>query len=138
MVINKQLTATATASITLTNFLPAGTAQAWQLTSANAITRLGNISFAGYRFTHTVPAQSVTLFVLPAGVALTLRAGGMSSSNTFNFWLDGPVGARCAILSSGNLVNWSPIQTNTIETGPLQIVVPATNAVRFYRAQRLP
>ncbi|HVM46595.1 MAG TPA: glycoside hydrolase family 44 protein, partial [Candidatus Acidoferrum sp.] len=66
MVINKQLTASATASISLANFTPAGTAQAWQLTSANAITRLSDIHFSGTTFTSTVPLQSITLFVLPA------------------------------------------------------------------------
>ena len=68
MVINKQLTASATAAVALANFLPAGTGQVWQLTSANAITRLSDISFSGTRFTNTVPAQSITLFVLPAAI----------------------------------------------------------------------
>jgi hypothetical protein len=65
-VINKQLTAGATASISLNNFLPAGTGQVWQLTSANTIMRLSDISFSGTTFTSTVPVQSITLFVLPA------------------------------------------------------------------------
>jgi len=65
MVINKQLTASATATLTLTNFLASGTAQVWQLTSSNVITRLSNLSFAGSVFSNTVPAQSITLFVLP-------------------------------------------------------------------------
>ena len=66
MVINKQLTASAIATISLTNFLPAGTSQASQLTSANSITRLSDVSFSGSNFTYTVPVQSITLFVLPA------------------------------------------------------------------------
>jgi hypothetical protein len=77
MVINKQLTATATATISLTNFLPAGTAQVWQLTSANSITRLSDISFSGSTFTSTVPVQSITLFVLPAAIL----AGPASNPN---------------------------------------------------------
>jgi hypothetical protein len=48
----------------------------WQLTSANAITRLGDLSFAGSGFTNTVPAQSITLFVLP-----TAMVGPASSPN---------------------------------------------------------
>jgi hypothetical protein len=68
MVINKQLTASATASVTINNFLASGTAQVWQLTSANVITRLSDLSFAGSGFTNTVPAQSITLFVLPAAL----------------------------------------------------------------------
>src|SRR5664279_4792469 len=68
MVINKQITASATGSITLNNFLASGTAQVWQLTSVIAITRLSDLSFPGSGFTNTVPAQSITLFVLPAAM----------------------------------------------------------------------
>jgi hypothetical protein len=66
MVINKQLTAAAATTVNLANFLPAGTGQAWQLTAANSITRLSDLSFSGTTFTSTVPAQSITLFVLPS------------------------------------------------------------------------
>jgi len=79
MVINKQLTASATASITINDFLASGTAQVWQLTSANAITRLSDLSLAGSGFTNTVPAQSITLYVLPAAMV-----GPASSPNPAN------------------------------------------------------
>ena len=52
----------------------------WQLTSANAITRLSDLSFAGSSFTNTVPAQSITLFVLPAAMV----AGPASNPNPAN------------------------------------------------------
>jgi hypothetical protein len=65
MVINKQLTASASASFTITNFAASGTAHVWQLNSSNVITRLSDLSFAGSVFSNTVPAQSITLFVLP-------------------------------------------------------------------------
>jgi len=68
MVINKQLTSAAAATVTLANFISAGTAQAWQLTSANSIARLSDLTFSGNSFTSTVPAQSITLFILPAAV----------------------------------------------------------------------
>jgi len=71
MVINKQLTASAAASLTISNFLPSGT--------ANAITRLSDLSFAGSGFSNTVPAQSITLFVLPAAMV-----GPASSPNPAN------------------------------------------------------
>ena len=64
--INKQLGAGALPTINLTNFAPAGTAQVWQLTSANAITRLSDLSFSGSSITNTLPPQSVTLYVVPA------------------------------------------------------------------------
>ncbi len=65
MAINKQLSGSAAATITLANFVPRGTAQAWQLTSANAITRLADVTFGGTSFVVMLPAQSVTLFVIP-------------------------------------------------------------------------
>ena len=68
MVINKQLGAGALPTINLANFTSAGTAQVWQLTSANTITRLSDLSFTGSTFTNTLPAQSITLFVVPPAV----------------------------------------------------------------------
>jgi hypothetical protein len=68
MVINKQLTSGAATTVNLVNFLPAGTAQVWQLTSANSITRLSDLGVSGSGFTATVPVQSITLFVLPAAI----------------------------------------------------------------------
>jgi hypothetical protein len=68
MVINKQIAVSATASFVINNFLLRGTAQVWQLTAANTITRLSDLSFAGTSFTNTVPAQSITLLVLPAAI----------------------------------------------------------------------
>lgn len=37
----------------------------WQLTSANVITRLSDVSFSGTSFVATLPVQSITLFVVP-------------------------------------------------------------------------
>ena len=82
LVINKQLTAAAATAVNLANFLPAGTSQVWQLTAANSITRLSDITFSGTTFTSTVPAQSITLFVLPS---VTL-AGPASNPSPANGW----------------------------------------------------
>jgi len=138
MVINKQLIAGAQTTINLTNFLPAGTAQVWQLTSANNINHLGNAAFSGNFFTSLLPPQSITLFVLPAGGPPHLRAGLMSLTNTFDLWLDGLAGRRYVIQGSSNFINWTPIQTNTLVTNSLQINVDATDGSRFYRAQWMP
>ena len=67
MVVNKALGTTTGATVSVANFQHAGTAQVWQLTSANSITHLPDVSFErGTSFDVTLPAQSVTLFVLPA------------------------------------------------------------------------
>jgi hypothetical protein len=60
MAINKQMGTNAPVRFALTNFSAIGTAQVWQLTSANTITRLADVSFTGGIFTNTLPAQSVT------------------------------------------------------------------------------
>jgi hypothetical protein len=68
MAINKQIGTTATATINLSTFPHRGTTQIWQLTSANAITRLSDQSFSGTSFITALPAQSITLFVVPRSV----------------------------------------------------------------------
>ena len=138
MAINKQIGSNTPAIFTLTNFLPSGVAHVWQLTSANSISQLNDLTFTGGAFSNTLPAQSVTLFVLPAGTPPSLQAGAISSTNTFSFLLNGQTNQHYAILASGNLLNWQPFQTNALVSNPAQIVVPASNVATFYRAQWLP
>lgn len=65
MVINKSLDTPAAVTLALSHFAPGKRAQAWQLTSANAITRLPDVPVRGKTLTTTVPAQSITLYVIP-------------------------------------------------------------------------
>jgi len=69
MVINKYLTGNTPVSLALNNFASNGTAQVYQLTSTNAITRLTDLSFSGSTPAFTAPAQSITLLVFPVGTA---------------------------------------------------------------------
>jgi PKD repeat protein len=70
MVINKYLSGNTPVNVALSNFSPAGTAQVYQLTSANVINHLSDIAFSGTTVGLTVPPQSITLLVLPkSGVA---------------------------------------------------------------------
>jgi len=138
MAINKQIGSNAPVKIALTNFLPAGTAQVWQLTAGNAITHLSDLNFTGASFSNTLPAQSVTLFVLPVGTLPHLRAGTMSAGGSFNFWLDGQLNQRYAILASSDLAHWQYLQTNAYTGASLNISLPATSQSMFYRAQWLP
>src|SRR5215813_9970874 len=59
MIVNKT-TATTVAALSLNRYGHNGTAQPWQLTSANAITRLADVSVAGSSPTVTLPPQSIT------------------------------------------------------------------------------
>jgi glycosyl hydrolase family 44 len=67
MVISKYLSGPTPVSVSLKNFADNGTAQVYQLTSANAISRLADLSFGGATASFSAPAQSITLLVLPAG-----------------------------------------------------------------------
>jgi PKD repeat protein len=67
MVISKVLSGSTPVTVNLANFAAAGSAQAWQLTSANAITHLSDITLTGSSFVTSVPAQSITLYIVAAG-----------------------------------------------------------------------
>lgn len=137
MAINKQPNTNALATISLNNFLPGGTAQVWQLTDANLITQLPDLTITGGTFTNQLPAQSITLFVIPGGTPPQLSQAA-TTNNQFQFRLNGQIGQRYAILASTNLVNWTPLQTNTLSASFQNISVGLTNRQQFYRAQWLP
>ncbi len=137
MLINKQLSSGADAVVVITNRLLSGTAQVWQLTSANAIVKLSDLQVAGNRLTNSLPPQSITLMVLPTGAPLAprLRAGTLSPTNTFDLWLDGQVGTQYILQGSTNLWDWIALQTNTLSSNSWHAVVPTGSATRqFYRA----
>ena len=66
MIISKYLSGNTPASFNIANFPHDGAAQVWQLTNANTITRLADVSFVGNNFTLNLPGQSITLLVLPS------------------------------------------------------------------------
>lgn len=67
MVISKVLSGDTPVTVNLANFNSGGTAQAWQLSgSANGIAQLANVPISSGSLAATVPAQSITLFVIPA------------------------------------------------------------------------
>jgi PKD repeat protein len=69
IVVNKYLSGNTPVTVNLANFSASGPAQVWQLAAANAITRLSDVAIAGSALSATLPAKSVTLFVVPAGAA---------------------------------------------------------------------
>ena len=66
MVIAKVLSGSTQVTLNLSNFVPGPASQVWQLTSGNAINRLFDAALSGQSLSVSVPAQSVTLFVIPA------------------------------------------------------------------------
>jgi hypothetical protein len=64
MVVCKTLSGTTPLSISLADFTANGPAQVWQLTSTNTIARLADIPVSANALQTSVPAQSISLFVL--------------------------------------------------------------------------
>jgi hypothetical protein len=69
MVISKVLSGSTPVTVDLAHFTPAAAAQEWQLTSANVIQALPNVTVSGTAIQTTVPSQSVTLLVIPPAAA---------------------------------------------------------------------
>jgi Glycoside hydrolase family 44 len=65
MVINKDLSGSTPVTLSLGHFTKSGTAKVWRLTSANAIQSMPDIAWSARTLNDTVPAQSITLYVLP-------------------------------------------------------------------------
>jgi hypothetical protein len=65
MVISKVLSGSTPVTMNLANFAPAAAAEVWQLTASNTMTRLADVAVSGAWFVTSLPAQSVTLFVVP-------------------------------------------------------------------------
>ncbi len=74
MLINKQLSTSQPVNLSLANFIHNGSAEVWQLTASNAITRLTDLTVSGNQASTTVPQQSITLFVFPAGAPVSAGA----------------------------------------------------------------
>lgn len=66
MLINKTLTGSANVALSLAHFAPKGDIQVWQLTSANSIVHQQGIAPSGNSARLAVPAQSITLLIVPA------------------------------------------------------------------------
>jgi hypothetical protein len=62
----------------------------------------------------------------------------LETPSSFNFRLDGQAGASYAIYSSGDLLNWLPIQTNTLVGTSTNLRVEASDSQLFYRAVWMP
>jgi PKD repeat protein len=67
VVVSKVLSGNTPVTVNLANFANAGSAQVWQLTSANTIAHPASIALTGNSLVTSVPAQSVTLYVIGSG-----------------------------------------------------------------------
>jgi len=65
MLINKQLHEAADVAVAIQGFAPSGTVHLYRLTSSNSIDRLEDIAAHGSSLALSLPAQSITLAILP-------------------------------------------------------------------------
>ena len=82
MVIAKVLSGSTPVTVNLANFAPSAAVNVWQLMASNTITRLSDLTVSGTSFTTTVPAQSVTLFVVPKSGAPANQPPSASATAT--------------------------------------------------------
>jgi hypothetical protein len=134
MIVNKYLTGNTPLVVTLTNYTGAGSAQVWQLNSSEVITPLDNVPYSAGLLQTTVPAQSVTLLVIPPSPTLSLLAGPPLAGTNFQFSVQGEIGGTFVLQSSTNLSTWLPVSTNTFSGPQFQFLLPAGGAQQFYRA----
>jgi len=114
MLINKVLSGSTPVTVNLANFTASGSAQVWQLTSANAITRLADAA-AGASVSVSVPAQSVTLLVIPGAAASVPSAPtGLAATG-----LDGQIALNWAASSGASTYN---VKRSTTNGGPYTTV----------------
>lgn len=136
MVMNKDLTNATPIVAGISNFPAAGTAQRWQLTSANVITHLADLALTNGVLSDMLPAQSITLFVLPATSSFTLQVANNNPPGQLGIWLNGQAGQTYWLQSSTDLVNWSYLATNQFAGNSFEFFVPMTNSAQmFYRGQ---
>jgi hypothetical protein len=134
MVINKDLNNATPITANITNFNATGTVQRWQLTSANVITQLANITLTNKVFSDVVPAQSITLYVLPALNAFNLQVGARNTAYQLPLWLNGQAGLAYILQSSTDLFHWVGVSTNTLSSNSFPYLVATTNPAKmFYR-----
>lgn len=81
MLVAKVLSGSTTTTVNLANFTAGTSAQRWQLTSTNAITHLADVAVAGSSLSLSLPAQSITLLVIP-GVAVPAVPANFAATAT--------------------------------------------------------
>jgi hypothetical protein len=69
MLIAKTLSGDTLATVNLAGFVASRVVQRWELKSTNTITQLANLTPSGSAVSLTLPAQSITLLVVPAATA---------------------------------------------------------------------
>jgi hypothetical protein len=154
LVINKHPSATLNGQISVSNFVPASTAiirfygmPQDNAARDNAASSAQDIAVATYssastNFNYSFPPYSLTLITLPRFVLvppspqLAMLAPSQQPAGKFVFQLQGQASVSYVIQQSSDLLNWTPVSTNTLTGSSVYITntVPAAVKSRFWRA----
>jgi hypothetical protein len=135
IVINKDPSLPTPVMLNVTNFSIVGAGSVWQL-ATNTITQLPDISVTNGVLNTMLPAQSITLFILPSFGA---RLATNQTTGLFKFSPYGRAGLSYVLQTSLDLNNWTSISTNVLSPTSPGFNLPTTNHSRtFYRLQLLP
>jgi hypothetical protein len=121
MAVNKDLSSSPSVNFRLQNFNAANPVQVWRLTSANAINRLGDASVAAGTLSATLPAQSITLFVIPAAAGQTTP-----TAPTNLRIITGAVTVPASVAATGG--GGQTAAPNTLFSAPLRATVRDSNS----------
>ena len=130
--INKQLGLSAALDVRLTNFTHVGLAQVWQFASNQPIARLPDVVITS-NLIHTLPAQSVTTFLLPGRPRLDpMRMDGPGQAT---LTLNGAAGVSYEMEASTDLVVWLSRSAHLMASNALSIPFNLTNRQEYFRAK---
>jgi hypothetical protein len=135
MLIAKTLTGDTPATVSLANFTPGQAIQRWQF-DASGIARRTDLAPLGSTINLTLPAQSVTLLVIPATVVLTaptLTATATSTSRVALSWTTVSGAATYNVYRNVNNAGFT-LLTNTASTSLNDDAVSA-NTTYLYKVQ---
>jgi hypothetical protein len=135
MVVNKVLTGNTPVEIQFTNVHTYSAAQAWQLTSMNTIDHLPDIPLGSNMLSNALPAQSITLFIVPTTEAVSRWfVGPNRPAGELEIRLEGMPGKYYSVETSSDLNSWTLHSTELMSQAGVRILVPTTNSARFFRA----
>lgn len=149
LAINKHPTATLTANLSLTGYLPNSNAVLYSYGIAQdeaARSGVGSPDVARTNLVLSPPGTNLTFTFVPYSAnVLVLNPPRLSlfpiqTNGLTQIRILGQPGLRCVIQTSSNLVSWTPAVTNTLTGDSLDWMDPNSAGVkmRFYRAQWLP
>jgi hypothetical protein len=152
LVLNKSLTTSLDAEISLSGFLPQSNATVRfygipqdEAARTNAPLAARDIATAGFNgaalaFTYSFPPLSMTLFTLSAAVPEppVLHALPMTNPSQFVFELQGTTGVPYVIQNSTDFIHWVSIATNTLSGDSLRVTNNISSGSGFWRAVWVP